>query len=843
MAFNYTNTFRAAVELSLEYARQLKSPEVTPDFLVYGVLKQGANQAMPFLKALGIDPTELLETYTAYLEATTMGSDEEIEPNLLAGAQEIVAGATALCRRTKEDAISPLHVLQSAILGRPKTYIQEILRERGVDLEVLGYPRLTMEELSNIRVSTAHISIERPKGEHETDGDTDTDESDEGGASSSTRRRSSSRGQDESLLQRYGRDITALAERGELDPVVGRESEIERMVQILGRRKKSNPILIGEAGVGKTTLVEGLAQRIAEHKVPMRMYGKRIYELEMSALVAGTKYRGQFEERMKSIVEELERNPNVIIFIDEVHSIVGAGDSSNTMDAANILKPALSRGAIQCIGATTLAEYRKHIERDAALERRFQRVQVEPNSHVETLEILQRLKSYYEEHHSVRYTDDALNAMVQLSERYLSDRSFPDKAIDLMDETGARKVNRASQGESPLLQLKRELQATADKRIVAVRSQQFELAMGYKRRERELKTQIEEVRTELREQELQRNLVVDTDDVAEVVALMTGIPVGSIASGEVERLRQLETRLKEAVIGQDRAVERLARSIKRSRLGLRDSTRPIGSFLFLGPTGVGKTYLSKRLSQELFGDADAMIRVDMSEYMERFAVSRLIGAPPGYVGHDEGGQLTEQVRRHPYSVVLFDEIEKAHPDVFNILLQVLDEGILTDSLGRKVDFRNTVIIITSNVGSRQAKDFARSIGYQDDSLEQSNRSNDIMRKALNKAFSPEFLNRLDEIIEFAPLEPSAIRQIVDLKIRPVLERLEGLGYTVELDEAARETLARKGYNPQYGARPLRRILQQEVEDKLTDMILEGQIQPGERLVLTADPEDSLHPVV
>lgn len=834
MTYNYTNTFRAALELSYERAKQMLASEITPDLIVYGILREGTNQALVYLRGLGFDTQALLADYEVHIDLHTPRAELDHSPELNAEARDIVSISVRLCELAHEDAVSPLHLLQGVLASSSETYIKQLFMSKDINIGTLGL--LSLGEAIDRGIRNGFNQEDFDEGDDE--GDSPSSSASSGSPSATQTRRASQSKGDTPTLDRFGRDITALAAQGKLDPVVGREREIERMAQVLGRRKKSNPILIGEPGVGKTSLVEGLALRIVARAVPTRLMGKRIIELDLSALVAGTKYRGQFEERVKEVVAELEGHPDIIIFIDEIHTMVGAGSGSGSMDAANMLKPALSRGQIQCIGATTLSEYRKHIEKDGALERRFQRIIVEPNTPEETREILLQLRPHYEAHHGVAYTEEALEAMVALAERYISERSFPDKAIDLMDEAGSRVAKLDMPSDNPILQLERERQAYVDKKLEAIREQKFELAASYRNRERELETSIAEAQKRWEAQQAADRRAVTADDVAEVVATMTGVPVTSVAAGEAERLRQLEPRLKASVIGQDEAIERLARSIKRSRLGLRDSQRPIGSFLFLGPTGVGKTYLSKRLSHELFGSSEAMIRVDMSEYMEKFAVSRLVGAPPGYVGYEEGGQLTEQVRRRPYSVVLFDEIEKAHPDVFNLLLQVLDEGQLTDSEGRKVDFRNTIIIITSNVGSRQAKDFGRGIGYRDEGLSQ-DRSADIMRKALQRAFSPEFLNRLDEIIEFRSLDRDALRRIVDVELRPIEERLLSLGYRLELDDSARDALARIGFHPEYGARPLRRALQHEIEDRLTDLILEGKLLPDETLRLTADAEGQI----
>lgn len=828
--YNYTNTFRTALELAYERATELGLPTVSPDCLAWGVLKEGTSQALVYLLGVGIDPAQTLVDYGHFLaQLSSHGGHEGERPELSPTSQGIIQQAAQLCDLVRDTAVSPLHLLHAILLDEHDSYIKRIVMNHHNETDAL---RQHYEGM-------AQAAQQAPYAAQEVN-DQDDDEDEEADSASASSHKQGTRGKvgETPTLDRFGRDITRMARAGELDPVIGRSAEIERMVQILGRRKKSNPILVGEAGVGKTSLVEGLAQRIAERNVPAYLRDVRLVEVDMSAMVAGTKYRGQFEERIKALLDELEQHRDIIIFIDEIHTMVGAGGGGSSMDATNMLKPALARGLVRCIGATTLSEYRKHIEKDGALDRRFQRIIVEPSSESETLEILRQLRSYYENHHSVQYSDESLQTMVELSNRYLTERSFPDKAIDLMDEAGARLAGRVEPIDDTVTLLEKEKKEYETRKLDAIREQKFELAMSYRTRERELAEQIARALEAQRVHHDENRPTIQPDDIAAIIAMMTGIEAGSIASGEAERLRMLEANLRASVIGQDRAVEQLARSIRRSRLGLRDSHRPIGSFLFLGPTGVGKTYLAKRLSHELFGTEEAMIRVDMSEYMEKFAVSRLVGAPPGYVGYEEGGQLTEQVRRRPYSVVLFDEIEKAHPDVFNLLLQVLDEGVLTDSEGRRVDFRNTIIIITSNVGSRQAKDFGRAIGYHDADQSDDRRA-DIMRKALTKAFSPEFLNRLDETIEFTALDRDALRQIVDLELRPVIERLGQIGYTLTVDTAAADALAKVGYHPEYGARPLRRTLQHEIEDKLTDLILSGDVAPGATLLATADTEGKI----
>lgn len=623
-------------------------------------------------------------------------------------------------------------------------------------------------------------------------------------------------------LEQYGTDITKQAAAGELDPIAGREREIERLAQILSRRKKNNPVLIGEPGVGKSAIAEGLALRIVQKKVPCVLFGKRVISLDIASMVAGTKFRGQFEERMKLLLNDLAKNKNVILFIDELHTLVGAGNAGGSLDAANMLKPALARGAIQCIGATTLDEYREHIESDGALERRFQKVLVEAPSMEETVSILHHIKARYENHHNVRYTDDAIEACVKLTMRYLSDRSLPDKAIDALDEAGARAHIGQVEMPNGIEELEQAVEQLKQKKRDAVSVQDFELATALRDEERQMQEKLDRAKADWEKEMDAHRVVVDSEKVAEVVAMMTGVPVKRVAQTESARLLRMREELADSIIGQDEAIDQVVKAIHRSRAGLKDPNRPIGSFIFLGPTGVGKTQLTKVLARYLFDSEDALIRIDMSEYMERHTVSRLVGAPPGYVGYEEGGQLTERVRRKPYSVVLLDEIEKAHTDVYNILLQLLDDGQLTDSLGRKVDFKNTVIIMTSNVGSRQLKDFGRGIGFNaDDAHEDEGLAKSLVQKALKHTFSPEFLNRVDDVIMFNSLDREQLRKIVDIELRGLLRRLSELGCCLEVSERAKEFLTDKGYDPQYGARPLKRAIQKYLEDELSELIIQG----------------------
>ena len=647
-------------------------------------------------------------------------------------------------------------------------------------------------------------------------------------------RRNVSRGDNSAtpVIDKYGKDITREAAEGRLDPVVGREVEIERLAQILSRRKKNNPVMIGEPGVGKSAIIEGLAKRIVERKVARTLLDKRIVSLDMAAIVAGTKYRGQFEERLKAVIDEVSANKNVIMFIDEIHNIVGAGNASGSMDAANLLKPALARGEFQCIGATTLDEYRKSIEKDGALERRFQKVLVEPTTPEQTLDILHRIKEMYEKHHGVNYTDEALRACVTLTDRYISDRFFPDKAIDAMDEAGSRVHITRVDTPKEIEDLEQRIAEAQENKFKAVQAQNFESAAGYRDQQEKLKAELQEAKERWEAELDSRRVTVDEGHIAEVVAMMTGVPTQRIAQSEGIRLLGMTDELKKQVVGQDEAIDKIARSIRRNRAGLRDPKRPIGSFMFLGPTGVGKTLLAKKLAQFLFNSDEALIRVDMSEYMEKFNVSRLVGAPPGYVGYEEGGQLTEKVRRHPYSVVLLDEIEKAHPDVFNMLLQVLDEGNLTDGLGRKVDFKNTIIIMTSNIGTRELKDFGAGVGFHTGELTKE-RSDAVIRKALNRQFSPEFLNRVDDIVTFGALNHDDILKIVDIELAGFYKRVEENGLTLEITPAAKNLVADHGFDIQYGARPLKRAIQSEIEDPLSEMLLREEAKPGDTIVIDA----------
>ncbi len=638
------------------------------------------------------------------------------------------------------------------------------------------------------------------------------------------------------VLDNFGSDLTKAAAEGKLDPVVGREREIQRVTEILCRRKKNNPILIGEPGVGKSAIVEGLAQMICKHHTSPVLFNKRIISLDMAAVVAGTKYRGQFEERIRALIKEIEQNPDVVIFIDEIHTLIGAGSTPGSMDAANILKPALARGTIQCIGATTLDEYRNSIEKDGALERRFQKVIIEPTTAEETVEILNNIKERYEYHHHVSYSDDAIMACVKLTDRYVTDRAFPDKAIDAMDEVGARVHLQHAQMPPEIGEKEKEISYVKEKKQAAVRNQNFELAASYRDKQTELEAELQELQDKWANNEIGKRDIITEKDVADVVSMITGVPVQRMAEAEGVRLKNMGAELKKAVIAQDKAIEKMVKAIQRNRVGLKEPNHPIGAFMFLGPTGVGKTYLAKKLAEYMFGSSDALIRIDMSEYSESFNTSRLIGAPPGYVGYEEGGQLTERVRRHPYSIVLLDEIEKAHGNVFNMLLQVLDEGRLTDGNGRLIDFRNTVIIMTSNAGTRQLKEFGRGVGFTAGgsmglSLNESDKeyARSIIQKSLSKQFSPEFLNRLDEIITFDQLDLDAIKQIIDIELRGLINRVNELGYKLEITDKAKEFVATKGYDVQFGARPLKRAIQTYIEDGVCELLLDGKLTTGDTI--------------
>ena len=807
------------ITYSKEEANRLRNRYIGPEHLLLGMLRDGGGKAIEILLKLDIDLKRVKSRLEGFLKDA---EDDTLLPDAEVPLSPMTAKILKMCmleaRLLKSATADTEHVLL-AILKDGDNLAATVLEEHRVDYQAV------FEQLS-MKSTNPNAGMGFTEDDEEDEEDMNMSRSSRtGGAGSASAAQAASRkpSNDTPVLDNFGVDMTRAAEEGKLDPVVGREREIERLAQILSRRKKNNPVLIGEPGVGKSAIVEGLALRIVQKKVSRILFEKRVVMLDMASVVAGTKYRGQFEERIRSIINELQKNPNVILFIDEIHTIVGAGAAAGSMDAANMLKPALARGEIQCIGATTLDEYRKNIEKDGALERRFQKVIVEPTTAEETLQILKNIKEKYEDHHNVSYTDEALEACVKLSARYITDRNFPDKAIDALDEAGSRvhltniNVPKEIEEQEKLIEEARSLKAEA------VKSQNFELAASYRDREKELSVRLEEMKVEW--------------EIANVISMMSGVPVQRMAQAEGLKLAGMKEELQAKVIAQDAAIEKLTKAILRSRVGLKDPNHPIGTFMFLGPTGVGKTHLAKQLAKYMFGSADALIRIDMSEYMEKYTVSRMIGAAPGYVGYEEGGQLTEKVRRKPYSIVLLDEIEKAHPDVFNILLQVLDEGRLTDNYGRTIDFKNTVIIMTSNIGTRQLKEFGRGVGFAAQNRTDDNEhSRSVIQKALNKTFAPEFLNRLDEIITFDQLSLEAITKIVDIELKGLYERVEAIGYKLVVEDDAKTFLASKGYDVQFGARPLKRAIQNHLEDGLSELIVAAELQPGDTVNVSVDKE-------
>lgn len=822
--------------LGKEEANRLNCNAVSPEHLLLGIMRGYENKTREIFDILNADMEKIksdieLQVKDVNSFADTQKSDVEIEINIDAAK---VLRFTKLEARHLKDADDMEHALLLGILKDEHSVASGILKQNNVT-----YDRVR-EAIHNIKENGA-----TPKngfGLTDEDDDEETGKSHGSAGSSGSyagTRQTAEPTNDTPVLNNFGVDMTKAASENRLDPVVGREKEIERISQILSRRKKNNPVLIGEPGVGKSALVEGLAQRIVERKTSRLLFNKRVIALDMTAVVAGTKYRGQFEERLRSILNELENNPNIILFIDEIHTIIGAGSTPGSMDAANILKPALARGDLQCIGATTLDEYRKSIEKDGALERRFQKVIVEPTTADETLTILNNIKERYEEHHNVTYTEEAIGACVKLTDRYLTDRCFPDKAIDAMDEVGAR-MHITNFSIPQELEDKNEEIATAKRnKEAAVKQQNFEEAAMYRDKEKRHMAEYKEMSERWEKEIRNKRKTITAEDVAKVVSMISGIPVQRMQQDEWTRLKGMKEELNNKVIAQENAIEKLTKAIRRSRVGLQSPTKPIGTFMFLGPTGVGKTLLAKELAKFMFGSADALIRIDMSEYMEKFTVSRLVGAPPGYVGYEEGGQLTEKVRRRPYSIVLLDEIEKAHTDVFNMLLQVMDEGRLTDSYGRTVDFRNTVIIMTSNIGTRELKDFGMGVGFtRSERADNSEYSRSVIQKALNKRFAPEFINRVDEIINFEQLSLDAIVKIVDLELVKIVKRINDLGYDIHISREAKKFLANKGYDIQFGARPLKRAIQNYVEDEISELLLDNAINEGNKIIVnhTADSE-------
>ena len=816
MNYQLSPNLSRVLAYSKEEASRLHNNAVGPGHLLLGLLKNGEGKAIEVIHHFPLQPGRLKATIEAHLAEQELGSVSVTKPEAIvigADASRILKMSFLEARLFKSSVIDTEHLLL-AMLRDESNVARQSLNENSINYE-------NVASLLNLKPD-----IQAGFGVEDEEEDSAYGQNSSANTSHSpTQNHAQKPTSDTPVIDNFGVDVTRAAEEGKLDPVVGRSKEIERIAQILSRRKKNNPVLIGEPGVGKSSIVEGLALLIAQKKVPRSLMGKRIVALDMASVVAGTKYRGQFEERIRNIILELQEHPEVILFVDEIHTIVGAGSAPGSMDAANMLKPALARGELQCIGATTIDEYRKSIEKDGALERRFQKILVEPTTAEETLQILTNIKSKYEEHHNVSYTDEALKACVSLTERYVTDRAFPDKAIDVLDEAGSR-VHLIS-AAAPL-EVEQQEQLIADltlAKVEAARNQQYEKAAELRDRIVGEEEKLEQLTREWQASMAEHREIVDRPQIEEVVSMMSGIPVQRMAGEESARLKGMKAELASKVIAQDAAIEKLVRAITRSRVGLKDPGRPIGTFMFLGPTGVGKTHLAKCLADFMFGSPDALIRIDMSEYMEKYSVSRLVGAPPGYVGYDEGGQLTEKVRRRPYSIVLLDEIEKAHGDVFNLLLQVMDEGRLTDSNGVTVDFRNTIIILTSNCGTRQLREFGQGIGFTSGTYDKTNAAaaDSVIQKALHKQFAPEFINRLDEIITFAPLTRDAIRHIADIELKALSARLSNRNCTLRLTDAAMQFLVDKGYDAQYGARPLRRAIQTYVEDPLCERLLETDV--------------------
>lgn len=829
MSNDFSNKFSGVLESARQEAQRFNSPMIVSEHFLLSSLRDSGSTVSKILRQLNIDIQAMIADIEKHLSenvpqgVSTTIFDQKYQISL--AAVRHLQLATSEARKLNARNVQGEHLLLALLHD-----------SRSVDSEFL---KSIKEKYLNFDISIQMLGSD-PRSAH--DFGTDDDDDDEtpdapvGGRQGQSRRKQASKGEqtsDTPALDKFGYDMTKAASEGRLDPVVGREAEIERLAQVLSRRKKNNPVLIGEPGVGKSAIVEGLALRIVQRKVSRILFDKRVVSLDMAGLVAGTKYRGQFEERIKAILDELSKNPDIILFIDEIHNIVGAGNPSGSMDAANLLKPALARGEIQCIGATTLDEYRQSVEKDGALERRFQKVMVEPTTPEQTLEILRRVKEKYEDHHNVRYTDEALQACVSLTERYVSDRNFPDKALDALDEAGSRVHITNILVPEEIEKLEKEIDETNASKLEAVKAQNFELAIHLRNKGEEQAARLDQMKTEWEQRLDNDRQTVDEEKVAEVVALMTGVPTQRIAQAEGSRLLRMGDALKGSVIGQDEAIKKTVKAIQRNRVGLKDPDKPIGTFMFLGPTGVGKTLLAKKLAEYLFDSADSLVRIDMSEFMEKFTVSRLVGAPPGYVGYEEGGQLTEKVRRHPYSVVLLDEIEKAHPDVFNLLLQVMDEGRLTDSLGRRIDFKNTILIMTSNIGSRQLKDFGAGVGFNTGSTSK-DVAHGVISKALNKAFSPEFLNRVDDIIMFDPLERESIFSIIDIELRDFFDRISKLGYELHISPQAKDFIAGKGYDRNFGARPLKRAIQKYLEDELAELMLSLNAQGKTSGIINAD---------
>ena len=825
MEARFSPRVKDVISYSREEALRLGHDYMGVEHLLLGIIREGEGMAIKILKNLKVDISELRKTIESSIKVSSGKSLNLNQIPLVKQAEKALKVTYLEARLFKTTLIGTEHLLL-AILKDEENIVTKTLERYQVDYGTVR------DELKN-------LLTEEPRAQA-SNNPLDDDNDDDGGTfggGGGAKKVSDSKSKTP-VLDNFGRDLTKAADEGKLDPIVGREKEIERVSQILSRRKKNNPILIGEPGVGKSAIAEGLALRIVQKKVSRVLFDKRVITLDLASLVAGTKYRGQFEERMKAVLNELEKSPDVILFIDEIHTIVGAGGASGSLDASNMFKPALARGEIQCIGATTLDEYRQYIEKDGALERRFQKVIVDPTSEEETFQILNNIKSKYEDHHNVIYTPEALKACVTLTQRYVSDRHLPDKAIDALDEAGSRVHITNIHVPQAILDIEAKIEEIKAEKIQVVKSQKYEEAARLRDKEKQLIEQLDAAKKAWEEDTRNNRQTVTEDNVAEVVAMMTGVPTQRIAQNESSRLVKMYDEIQGKVIGQDDAIRKVVKAIQRNRAGLKDPTRPIGSFIFLGPTGVGKTQLAKILSKYLFDSDDALIRIDMSEYMEKFAVSRLIGAPPGYVGYEEGGQLTEKVRRKPYSVILLDEIEKAHPDVFNLLLQVLDDGQLTDSLGRKIDFKNAIIIMTSNIGSRQLKDFGQGVGFSTGAkvASASDHEKGVIESALKKAFAPEFLNRVDDVIMFNSLSKENINNIIDIELAQLYKRIENMGYKIKLEDSAREYIVDKGFDANFGARPLKRAIQKYVEDPLAEHIISANLQEGDSINLAFDDE-------
>ena len=831
MTSQFSPNVSEILAFSREEATRLASSSVGPEHLLLAILREKNSPIIDIFNCLDINIQNIKEELENRVRE--VNTQEAINTNELVlnnQASNILKLAVLEARIQRTQTVDVQHLLLAILHDQVNNGAKEVLESNQLNYETA---------LQILQKKTTSDALGLPDEEDDSEFENQGAAPGQSTSQQQTATATQAQGNKTPVLDNFSTDLTLAAAEGKLDPVVGREKEIQRVVEILSRRKKNNPILIGEPGVGKSAIVEGLAQLIAKRKTSPMLFNRRVVSLDMTAVVAGTKYRGQFEERIRALLKELEQNPHIIVFIDEIHTLIGAGSTPGSMDAANIMKPALARGVIQCIGATTLDEYRKSIEKDGALERRFQKVLVEPTTVDETMQILKNIKSRYEEHHHVAYTDDALEACVKLTDRYITDRFLPDKAIDALDEVGARVHLQNVKIPQEITDIEKEIENVKAKKQAAVRNQNFELAAGYRDKQTELEQQFNDMQSQWLKNDSKTKQIITEKEVADVVSMMTGIPVQRMGEAEGIRLKNMDAELKKAIIGQDQAIEKMVKSIQRNRVGLKDPNHPIGAFMFLGPTGVGKTYLAKKLAEIMFGSQDALIRIDMSEYTESFNTSRLVGAPPGYVGYEEGGQLTEQVRRRPYSIVLLDELEKAHGNVYNLLLQVLDEGRLTDGNGRLIDFRNTVIIMTSNTGTRQLKEFSRGVGFNAGGISDLNNMNNadkqyarsIIQKSLSKQFSPEFLNRLDEIITFDQLDMASIQKIVDIELQGLCKRIGDLGYQVQLTDKAKEFIATKGYDVQFGARPLKRAIQTYVEDSVCERILSDELHNGDTIVL------------